>query len=100
VCLQANAINLDASGFERLDEVESGRGLGAGVFYVIVIVVELHGRVCSRGGLKGDEDVFGADGIVEYVCAVGAVVIEGFVYNIPSVAFAFVVRDFIGNVVL
>lgn len=100
VRLDADAVDFNAPGFERLDEVQLGGGFGAGAFDVVVVVVELYGGVGGCGGLEGDGDVFGADGVAEDVGAVGAVVVEGFVYDVPGVAFALVVRHFIGDVVL
>ncbi len=100
MCLQADAVDLDAPGFERLDEVLGSGGFGAGIFDVVVVVVQLYGRVGGGCGLEGDGDVLRADGVVEDVSTVGAVIVEGFVYNVPSIAFASVVGNFIGDVVL
>ena len=99
VRLQADAVDFDAPGFERFDEVQRGGSFGAGAFDVVVVVVELYGGVGGGGGLEGDGDVFGADGVVKDVGAVGTVVIEGFVCGVPGVAFAFVLGHFIGDVV-
>lgn len=98
--LQPDAVDFDTPGFERFDEVQSSGGFGAGVFDVVVVVVELYTGVGGGCCLEGDGDVFGADGVKEDVGTVGAVVVEGFVHNVPGVTFAFVVCDFIGNVVL
>jgi hypothetical protein len=52
----------------------------ARAFDAVVDVVELYRGVGRGAGLEGDWDVSGADGVVEDVGAVGAVVVEGFVY--------------------
>jgi hypothetical protein len=59
--LQTNAVDFYAAGFEGGDEI-LGRGcFGAGVFDVIVVVVELYTAVVESCGLEGDGDVLGAD---------------------------------------
>jgi hypothetical protein len=98
--LQANAVDFGTSGLERLDEVERGGGFGAGVFDVVVVVVGLYGGVGGGCGLVGNGDVFRADGVVEDVGTIGAVVVEGFIYDILGITFAFAVGHFIGDVVL
>jgi hypothetical protein len=98
--LQADTINLDAPSLERLDEIQGGCGFGARVLDIVVVVIELHIWISGRSGLEGDGDVLWADGVIEDVRTVCPIIIEGFVYNIPSITFAFVMRDFINNMVL
>jgi len=100
VLLQVDAVDFDTSGLEKLDEVERGGGFGDGVFDVLVVVVEPYGGVGGGYGLICNGDVFGADGVVEDVGTTGAVVVEGFIYDIPDITFAFVLSNFIGDVVI
>ena len=77
-----------------------GGGLRAGVFDVVVVVVEFH--VFGSGGVRcgeGNGDVCGTDGVVPYVGAVGAVIVEGLVDHVPGVAGASPVGDEVGDVV-
>lgn len=99
VALQTDAVDAGAAvGLDLLDEGDGVGGLGAGVLDVVVIVVELGGRVGGGGGGKGQGDVLEAQGGVEDVGAVAAGVVEGFVDDVPGVALALVVADFAGDV--
>jgi len=100
VLLQIDAVDFDTSGLEKLDEVKRRGGFGAGVFDVIVVVVEPYGGVGGGYGPVCNGDVFGADGVVEDVGTTGAVVVEGFIYDISDITFAFVLGYFIGDVVI
>lgn len=77
MALQTDAVDLGVVGFDQFDDVLGGGCFVAGVFNAVVVVVELRGWVCGGGGSEGDGDVGFADGFVEDVLAVGAVVVEG-----------------------
>ena len=118
VALQTDAVDLGVVGFDQFDDVLGGGCFVAGVFNAVVVVVELRGWVCGGGGSEGDGDVGFADGFVEDVLAVGAVVVEGctlltrsdadtggtvghtFVNNIPGNTLALVVSNHLGDMVL
>ncbi len=59
--LEAYTVNFDAAGFERGDEVLGCSGFCAGVFDIVVIVVELYLAVVEGGSFEGDGDVFWSD---------------------------------------
>lgn len=59
--LEADAVDLDVASFEALDEVECRSCFCAGVFNVVVVVVELDVWVIEDGGFEGDGDVFGTN---------------------------------------
>lgn len=98
--LQTDAVNLGAVRLDLLDEGHGVGGLGARVLDVVVVIVQLGGRVGSGGGGKGYRDVVEAHGVVEDVGAVAARVVEGFVDDVPGVALPLVVADFAGDVCL
>ena len=101
VGLEAGAVDADPLGFDAGDDLLGGGGLGAGVLDVVVVVVELDGGRSGFGGRgEGDGEVGGADGVVPDVRAVGAVVVQGLVDNVPRVTAGVPVRDQVGDVVL
>ncbi len=81
------------------DIVASSSRLVAQALDIIVVVVEFGGRVSSGSGFERDFDVVGSEDIQEGVVAEGAVVIQGFVYDVPGIALASPVLGFGGNVV-
>ena len=120
MALETDAVDLGVVGFDQFDDVLGGGCFGAAEFDAVVVVVQFHGRVCGGGGGggEGDGDVGFADGFVEDVLAVGAVVVEGctlltrsdadtggtvghtFVNNIPGNTLALVVSNHLGDMVL
>ena len=94
VGLEAYAVDADASGFELRDDFLGGAGFGAGELDIVVVVVEFY--VCRGGsgrGGEGDGNVGGADGVVPERGAVGAVIGEGFIHDVPGVAAGAPVSD-------
>ena len=77
VALEADTVEWDACRLERLDEVEQRGRLGAGVLNVVLVDVELGGRVGGARGLESDADVGLAEGVVEDVRTPCAVIVEG-----------------------
>lgn len=77
VALQTDAVDLGVVGFDQFDDVLRGGCFVAGVFDAVVVVVQFRGWVCGGGCGEGDGDVGFANGFVEDVLAVGAVVVEG-----------------------
>lgn len=77
MALETDAVDLGVVGFDQFDDVLGGGCFVASVFDTVVIVVQFCGWVCGGGGGEGDGDVGFADGFVEDVLAVGAVVVEG-----------------------
>ena len=77
VALEADTVEWDACGLERLDEVEQRGRLGAGVLNIILVDVELGGGVGSARGLESNADVGLAEGVVEDIRAPCAVIVEG-----------------------
>jgi hypothetical protein len=59
--LEAYTVNFDAAGFEGGDEVLGGGGFAAGVFDVVIIVVEFYCFVVKGGSFEGNGDVFWSD---------------------------------------
>lgn len=70
--------------------------------HLLVVVVQLRVWVCSGGSGESNRDVCLSNGGEEDVVSQrgAAVIRDGLVDYIPSVAFAFVVSDFLGDVVL
>jgi hypothetical protein len=107
--LEADAVDLDAAGLERLDDVLGCGGLGPGVLDVVIVVVQLDIRIVQNCSLERDGDILssnlalvsishgvrlgGTYGGVEDVNPVGAIVIEGFIDHVPGVALALIVGD-------
>jgi hypothetical protein len=118
VSLETDSVDLDAVGLDQLDNFKSTGGLGTGVFDVVVVVVELDGRVCSGRGGKCDGEVGLADGVVPDTGAITSVLIESYsnldmncieelefeirtlIHNVPCVALSLVVGNDVGDVVL
>ena len=99
VGLQADAIDPNAFLAQGLDNVLGRHSLGAGGLQVVVIVVQLGLGVDLGGGLEGQLDVVRAEGVVEDGLAVGAVVVQGLVDDVPGVALALPVAHDVGDVV-
>ena len=77
VALEADTVERDALGLERLDEVKERGRLRAGVLDVVLVDVELGVGVGSPGGLERDADVGGTKSVVEDIRAPGTVIVEG-----------------------
>lgn len=56
-------------------------------------------RISLGRCFEGDLDVVGAEDVQEGIIAVGTVVVEGFVEDVPSVALPFPVLGFLGYVI-
>ena len=78
VALEADTVERNARGLERLDEVEQGGCLRAGVLDVVFVDVDLGARVCCASGVEGDLDVVRAEGIVEDVATPGTIIVADF----------------------
>ena len=77
VRLQAHTVDPDSVGLDHLHQPLRGGRLGSGILDAVVVVVQLRGRVSGGGGGgKGYGDIGLADGLVEDVLTVGAVVVE------------------------
>lgn len=99
MALETDTVNTSARVLHKTDNVESGVGLCAVELDGEVVVVELGGRVGGGGGLEGDGDEVGAKGGEEDAVAERAVsVVESFVDDVPGIAGAFVVADYVGDV--
>lgn len=99
VRLHADAIDLDALVLQHLDDLDRGLALGADALQVVVVVVQLGLRVDLGGGAEGQLDVLLAEGAVEDGLAVGAVLLEGLIDDVPGVAAALPVPGDVGDVV-
>lgn len=103
--LEAHAIDLNPTSLKLRDELLGYRGFVAGVLNVVIVVVQLHAQVIVgdglRGGLKGEEEVLGANGVVPNVGLPGAGgrVAESLIHHIPRIAPVTKVCDEIDNVV-
>lgn len=99
VALETNAVDACARVLHQTDNVEGGVGLCAVELEGEVVVVQLGGRVGGGGGAEGDGDEVGAEGGEEDAVAKCAVsVVESLVNDVPGIARAFVVADYVGNV--
>lgn len=99
VALETDTVDASARVLHKTDNIESGVGLCAVELEGEVVVVELGGRVGSGGGLEGKGDEVGAEGGEEDAVAESAVsVVESFVDDVPGIARAFVVADYVGDV--
>jgi hypothetical protein len=99
VGLQADAVDGDLGVLEELDDALGALRLGRGPLEVVVVVVELGLRVDLGGGLEGKLDVLLAENLVENALAVGSVLVQRLVDNVPGVALALVVAGDGGDVV-
>lgn len=114
VRLEPDAVDGDAGGLHELDDADGTVGFDGEVFEVVwgmlamvftgfqvvhtIIVVELGAGVCSRSKLEGQGEVAVTERLQEGVVAIGTVVLEGLVYNIPGIAFALEMAHDVGNV--
>ena len=99
VGLEADAVNADALLLEHADDALGGGGLGAGRLKVVVVDVELGMGVDLGGRLEGELDVLLAEHLVEDRLAVGAVLVQHLVDDVPGVALAAPVAGDLGDVV-
>ena len=76
VTLEADTVELDAGVQHGLGEVEERGRLRACVLVVVLIDVELSGRVSRGRSLKADVDIGRAKGVVEDIRAPSTIVIE------------------------
>lgn len=99
VRFESHPIDADPVILEELhDFLTREIGSRAGVLDVVVIVVELGGRVGHSGRAVGDPDVFRSEDLETGVVAIGAVVVEGFVDDVPCVALPGPVFGFVVDV--
>lgn len=96
--LQADTVNAEALRLEQAEDPADTLGLGVGRLDVVVVVVELGLGVDLGGGLEGEGDVLLAEDVVEQGLAVGTVLVEGLVDDVPGVALALVVAGDVGDV--
>ena len=59
--LETDAVDFYPAGLEGGDEGLRGGGFGAGVFDVVVVIVEFYVGIVLRCDFEGDWNVFGAD---------------------------------------
>ena len=78
MALEADTIDGHAGGLERLDKVEQGCCLGAGVLDVVLVDVDLGARVCCASGVESNLDVVRAEGIVEDVTTPSTIIVASF----------------------
>ena len=97
--LQTHAINLDTRLLQHLHNPHRAISLAARPLDIVVIVVQLRVRVDLGRYLERELDVILAKDIVEDALAPGAILLEGFVYDIPCVALALVMFCHSGDVV-
>jgi hypothetical protein len=76
VSLQADSVDLDSVGFDKLDNVECTGGLGARVLDVVVVVVEFDTWVGGRGGCECNGNIGFSNGLVPQTRAVRSILIE------------------------
>lgn len=74
--LQADSVDLDSVGLDKLDNFECTGGLGAGVLDVVVVVVEFDSWIGGRGGCECDWDIGFSNGLVPQTRAVRSILIE------------------------
>jgi hypothetical protein len=96
--LETNTVDSDPVLLEETDNALGTLGLGAGRLKVVVIVVQLGLGVGLGSGLEGQGEVFLAENLVEDGLAVGAVLVEGLVHDVPGVALALPGIDHMGDV--
>lgn len=77
--LQAHAVDAVAVRLHELDDLLRRRGLGPRRLDVVVVVVQLGGRIGRRRRRERDGDVRRSDVLVEDVVTVGPVVVERWV---------------------
>ena len=77
VTLETDTVDRGVSGLELLDEVLESSRLGSRPFDVVIVNVELGVRVGLSSCLEGDGNVICPEGVVEYICAEGTIVVEG-----------------------
>lgn len=83
--LETDTVEWNVCGLERFDEREHRIGFSRGVFEVVLVDVEFGRRIGGAGGGENSVDVGGAEGVVEDVCAPGAIVVEGLVDDVEGV---------------
>ena len=75
--LETDTVDRGVSGLELLDKVLESSRLGSGTFDVVVVDVELGVRVSLSSCLESDGNVIRPEGVVEYICTEGTVIVEG-----------------------
>lgn len=91
MALEAEALHRDAVGLQLLDQLVVGVALGVDAVDVVVVEVQLGVRVGLVGPAQGVGDVAGAERLEEDRLAVGAVLVEGLVDDVPVDDLALVV---------
>lgn len=84
--LQAHPINPQSGILQHLHDALRSRSFGTRVFNIIIIVIQLRPRVSLSCRRERDLDVIFAEHAVEGVVAESAVIVQGFVYDVPGVA--------------
>lgn len=74
--LQTNTVDAKAVGLDKLGDADSACSLGTTILEVVVVVVELGGRVCSQNHAESNGDECLADDTVEDTVTVSSVLIE------------------------
>ena len=98
VGLETESVDGYVCGLHELDDAHGGGGFARGGLEVEVVVVKAGRGIGARGGGEGERDEVGAEGAEEDGVAKGAVVVEGFVDDVPGVAEAAVVGHDVGDV--
>jgi len=86
VALVADTIDVDAIGLDELDDADGASSLIAVVLDIVVIVEKKSLGGVLLGETEGDGDKSLADGVVEDAGAVGTVLVESLINDIPLVA--------------
>ena len=76
--LKTNAVQRDSIGLELLDQVHHGGVLRTTILEVVVVDIQLDGRVGGLGCFEGNGNVVLAEGVVEDAGAVCSILVEGF----------------------
>ena len=76
MCLETDSVDLASVGFDHLDDVLSRCGLCAWVFDIVVVVVELHGRIGRRGCCERDWDICRTNDVIEDIGTVSAILVK------------------------
>lgn len=75
MALEPYTIERGTGGLERLDKVQQGSSLSTGILDVIVIDVELGGRISRASRVQSDSGISCAQGVVEDVASPCSVVV-------------------------
>ena len=98
--LEANTVNVHAVALDELDDTLGPEGLVAVVLKVVVVVVQLRLRASLFGELESEGKESLADSVVEGRRAVGTVLVECLVDDVPACADVLVPPSQLEDVVL